>query len=190
MGVSVEENTNQNVEYASFFLRFAAFIIDFTIILLLAAMLGIIGFYSIPPFKNNILLGSLLIFGIYNVYFIGSKYMATPGKRLAGIAVTDNSFNRITYMRAAVRFFSTILSFITLLAGFLMCFFNSKRLCLHDMVAGTVVIKNGEKNEAFYVVLSSNALLFGIFIFLVYALLPFIIFAVLGYYFFWASMSV
>jgi uncharacterized RDD family membrane protein YckC len=55
--------------------------------------------------------------------------------------VTDLAGNRISFGRATVRYFAQYLSVLTLGVGYFIQPFTEKRQALHDMVAGTVVVR-------------------------------------------------
>jgi uncharacterized RDD family membrane protein YckC len=57
------------------------------------------------------------------------------------LEVTDLEGHRIGFGRASGRFFGKIISAITLYIGFLMAGFTEKKQALHDMMAGTLVIR-------------------------------------------------
>jgi uncharacterized RDD family membrane protein YckC len=83
-----------------------------------------------------------LIVGIaYFVGFESSAYQATPGKMALGLIVTDSDGRRISPMRAVGRYFAKILSGMILLIGFIMVAFTERKQGLHDMIAGTLVVK-------------------------------------------------
>jgi uncharacterized RDD family membrane protein YckC len=48
---------------------------------------------------------------------------------------------RISFGRATGRFFAKIISSIILFIGFIMAGFTEKKQALHDMIAGTLVIR-------------------------------------------------
>ena len=79
---------------------------------------------------------------IYHVVMESSDKQATYGKQLLNIRVTDLEGARINTSKAITRNIAKILSTVTLCAGYLMCFFNKKQQCLHDMIADTLVIKD------------------------------------------------
>ena len=58
-----------------------------------------------------------------------------------GIQVTDLQGNRVSFGRALGRTLAKILSAIILYIGFIMAAFTEKKQGLHDMVAGTLVVK-------------------------------------------------
>ena len=70
-----------------------------------------------------------------------SPIKATFGKKIMGIVVTDLNGNPISFGRANVRYFAKIFSLITLLIGFIMTAFTKKKQGLHDIIAGTLVVK-------------------------------------------------
>ena len=59
-----------------------------------------------------------------------------------GIIVTDLDGNQISFGRANGRYWSKIVSSITLLIGYIMAGFTEKKQALHDIIAGTLVLKN------------------------------------------------
>jgi len=80
------------------------------------------------------------------LYFAGSECssaQATPGKKALGLMVTNLDRERISFGRATARYFSKILSELTLYIGYVMIGFTAKKQGLHDMIAGTLVFKKG-----------------------------------------------
>ena len=149
------------VAYAGFWLRFVAFIIDAIVIgsagwimtMPFMASLGMHGFFMgyrpISPEELIPLIGVmfkiLIIRTILNwLYFAlmeSSAWQATLGKKALGLEVTDLQGNRIGFGRATGRFFGKILSALILWIGFIMAGFTEKKQALHDMLAGTLVIR-------------------------------------------------
>ena len=77
-------------------------------------------------------------------YYAGmesSVRQATTGKGILGLRVTDLDGNRITFLRAAIRDLAKIISAFILLIGFIMVAFTERKQGLHDMIAGTLVVK-------------------------------------------------
>lgn len=70
-----------------------------------------------------------------------SAAQATLGKRAIGLRVTDLEGRRISFARATGRFFAKIPSALFLMIGFLMQPFTAKKQALHDIIAGTLVLK-------------------------------------------------
>jgi uncharacterized RDD family membrane protein YckC len=120
--------------YAGFWIRLAAYILDYVILTLvcLSALLiaGGVAFLiirsadatieSIQTHKVPLYLGTNLLGLFYYVYFMRGPWQATPGKRLCGIHITRGDGRAITGWRALGRTFAYILSAIPLGIGFLM----------------------------------------------------------------------
>jgi uncharacterized RDD family membrane protein YckC len=71
-----------------------------------------------------------------------SSMQATLGKMALGLKVTDLNGKQISFGKATGRYFAKIISAIILLIGFIMVAFTEKKQGLHDMIAGTLVVKN------------------------------------------------
>lgn len=78
---------------------------------------------------------------IYHIVMECSDKQATYGKQILKIRVCDEEGKRVGAGRAAGRNFSKFFSALTLFVGYLISFFNRKQQCLHDMIAGTLVVK-------------------------------------------------
>ncbi|GAA4096215.1 RDD family protein [Mucilaginibacter panaciglaebae] len=79
---------------------------------------------------------------IYHIRMESSPKQATYGKQLLKIRVCDMHGKRLTLTHAAKRNLVKVLSVGTLGIGYLFAFFNKQQQCLHDRVAGTLVIKD------------------------------------------------
>ena len=66
---------------------------------------------------------------------------ATLGKMAIGLRVVTSDGQRLSFANATGRYFAKILSAIILLIGFIMIAFTDRKRGLHDMIAGTLVIK-------------------------------------------------
>jgi uncharacterized RDD family membrane protein YckC len=78
---------------------------------------------------------------VYHAAMESSPLRATVGKLLLGVKVTDLSGRRIPFVRALGRFAGKIVSFLILGIGFVMAAFTEKHQALHDLIAGTLVMK-------------------------------------------------
>jgi len=78
---------------------------------------------------------------LYNALFESSSWQATPGKRALGLYVTDLAGQRVSFARASGRFFAKMISGLTLMIGYLMAGFTERKQALHDMIAGTLVLR-------------------------------------------------
>ena len=122
-------------EYAGFFERFLAVLIDAVILSVINAVMRMV--------LGGLVSGLLgLVIGIaYEVYFLSSAKQATIGKQAMGIIVTDLNGGRIDPGKAALRWVGKIISCLILFIGYIMAAFTERKQALHDMIAGTLVLK-------------------------------------------------
>jgi uncharacterized RDD family membrane protein YckC len=78
---------------------------------------------------------------LYFTFMESSKLQATIGKLALGIIVTDLNGNKLDFGKAFIRNLCRIISNMTLLIGYIIAGFTEKRQALHDIIAGTLVIK-------------------------------------------------
>jgi uncharacterized RDD family membrane protein YckC len=71
-----------------------------------------------------------------------SKWQATVGKSVMNLRVTNLEGRRISFGHATGRFFAKIVSsLIPLAIGYIMAAFTERKQALHDLIAGTLVLK-------------------------------------------------
>jgi uncharacterized RDD family membrane protein YckC len=78
---------------------------------------------------------------LYFALLESSKLQGTLGKAALNIRVTDLDGRRISFGRATGRHFGKWLSGLTLLIGYLIQPFTRRRQALHDLLAGTLVVR-------------------------------------------------
>jgi len=78
---------------------------------------------------------------LYFAIMESSASQGTLGKMALGIKVTDLQGNQIGFARATGRYFGKIVSAVILLIGYFMCLFTEKKQCLHDLMAGCLVVR-------------------------------------------------
>lgn len=133
--------------FATLDIRLLAVIIDLFILFAAFAVVVFIVMLFLNSRESKIVaaLSGLLIVPVsklvYGSFMEASDRQATFGKLLMSIKVTDESGNRISSAQAILRNFSKILCIVTLGVGYLMGFFDRRQQCLHDKIAGTMVIK-------------------------------------------------
>ncbi|HYL83644.1 MAG TPA: RDD family protein [Candidatus Angelobacter sp.] len=151
--------------YAGFWERFAAYLIDglilgipFGIVVLLLIMTGVLGVTlhrsPVNPREAAALLGPifLLFFSVFLalvvvqwLYFAvleSSARQATVGKSVMSLRVTNSEGQRISFGHATGRFFAKIVSgMVPLAIGYIMAAFTERKQALHDLIAGTLVLK-------------------------------------------------
>jgi uncharacterized RDD family membrane protein YckC len=90
-------------------------------------------------------LGILIILALQWLYFAGlesSARQATIGKSVMSLRVTDLEGQRLSFGHATGRFFAKLVSgLIPFLIGYLMAAFTEKKQALHDLIAGTLVLR-------------------------------------------------
>jgi uncharacterized RDD family membrane protein YckC/Tfp pilus assembly major pilin PilA len=126
--------------YAGFARRAIACVIDIVVILLLYD-----AYLAVMKPANTDRFGPLAVFAfiawIYHALMESSSWQATLGKRWLGIKVTSLSGERISFARATVRLFAQVLSQLCFYVGYLIAGFTKRRQALHDLIAGTLVVR-------------------------------------------------
>jgi uncharacterized RDD family membrane protein YckC len=134
--------------YASFDQRATAAVLDWFFVSAACVMPA----FVVSLFVNNQLIGLGIAFSllvviplvnlIYHIVMEASAKQATFGKRILKIKVCNMQGKPLSPVHAAGRNFAKVFSVLTLFVGYLMAFFNKQQQCLHDRVAGTLVIKD------------------------------------------------
>lgn len=128
--------------------RLLAVFIDYLIILAVHAFIAIGLMMIVGDQKRMIVIaiGALIVAPftkiVYSTITESSRRQATPGKAMLGLKVCDESGNRLTVARALIRNLAKLLSKLTIGIGYLSGFFDRRQQCLHDKIAGTLVIKD------------------------------------------------
>lgn len=138
------------MQYAGFWLRFVAYVIDSAIVGVLPAIVALI----ITPifFISSRAVAALgVIFFIvpvvgtvgwlYYALMESSTFQATLGKRILALKVTGMNGEPISFGRASGRFFAKILSSMPLMLGYVMAAFTPRKQALHDLIAACLVIR-------------------------------------------------
>ncbi|WP_158628934.1 RDD family protein [Dyella choica] len=123
--------------YGGFWLRFVAWMIDGLIIR--TAL-----FVPEHVFGSTSLTQALIELAVHLVYsplWESSAKQATPGKMVMGLQVTDAYGNRIDMGQAFGRHLGAILSYLPLMIGFVMAGVTTRKQALHDLIAGTFVVR-------------------------------------------------
>jgi len=146
--------TAQPTGYGGFWIRFVAYLLDGILLnIVFWIVFAIVGIDIIPvdPAKidpevfmsqmGTVELVALAVTWLYFALMESSARGATVGKMVLGLRVVDDLGNRISFARATGRFFAKFISAVILLIGFLMAAFTDRKRALHDIIAGTVVVK-------------------------------------------------
>jgi uncharacterized RDD family membrane protein YckC len=156
-----------NTNYAGFWLRFVAIIIDGIIIgvaqsLVIVPILAAVGLgfasgannmdFSDPEQTAGMVASIAALMGgywilamciqiLYFTFMESSKFQATIGKMALGLIVTDLNGAKLDFSKAFIRNLCKIISNITMAIGYIMAGFTEKKQALHDMIASTLVVK-------------------------------------------------
>jgi len=138
------------MQYAGFWLRLVAYLIDSAIV---GALPLIVALIITPIFFNSswavaalgVIIFILPVAGtvgwLYYALMESSTFQATLGKRVMGLKVTGMKGEPVSFGRASGRFFAKIASSIPLMLGYVMAAFTARKQALHDLIAGCVVIR-------------------------------------------------
>ncbi len=136
--------------------RFVAFLVDYFLVIILAyallAVLMIVAGYGLPqPFgaenpsrifgDEPILLFGFLFWTVYSVTWESSSWQATPGKRLFRLRVVGLDGARLSFGRSFARACIKLIGVLACYVGVLPILFTRRRQALHDLLAGTVVLR-------------------------------------------------
>ena len=137
------------VEYAGFWRRFGAFVLDVAAVLLIGFGLSIIIPILLAPLVGlpsdlqivlSIALFWVIVPWLYWAVMESSSRQATLGKSYLDIVVTDVDGGRISFARASARYWARVPSGLILLAGFFMAGFTSRKQALHDILTNCLVV--------------------------------------------------
>ncbi len=156
-----------NSTYAGFWLRLVAYIIDYIIIYVVQSfifipVLGLMGISFASKMDDmgtmsdaetmGMVAGMIAVAGatallttviavLYWSLMESSKYQATVGKIALGLKVTDLDGNSLDFVKSLIRNVCKIISGMILFIGYIMAGFTEKKQGLHDIIAGTLVVK-------------------------------------------------
>ena len=140
-------NKLNNIDYAGFWIRVAASIID-SIILVLVTSPILYSIYGKEYFKSEGLVAGYWdiiikwIFPAVAVIVFWIYKSATPGKMIMGIKIIDmKTGNPPSTSQSIIRYLGYYVSMIPLMLGIIWVAFDEKKQGWHDKLAGTVVIK-------------------------------------------------
>ena len=141
--------SGQDVVYAGFWKRYAAYFIDYILLtvvtLPLSMIINVMGVSSGSEGMQValtlvVMLLSMVISIGYYAGFHASRGGATLGKMAVGIKVVRGNGERISFLRAFCRYLATIVSSLILMIGFIMAAFTERKQALHDMMCDTLVV--------------------------------------------------
>jgi len=159
-----------NVEYAGFWVRFAASVLDGLVILLFALMFGfalgiLAGVLRIHIGKGELwpkLVGFVLSW-LYFATLESGVHCATYGKRAFHLQVlSGDDLDRIGFLRASARWIGRFVSTLVLMIGYLIQPFTPRKRALHDFIAGTVVVVEAPYSRALLLTIAFAPVILGL----------------------------
>lgn len=140
-----DEPDDIEYEYAGFWIRVLASMVDSLILMLVivplvvvAGMMGLIDLDAQYTWLDIV----VQIFSV--VFYIGCwvKFAGTPGKRILKLKILDaDTGEHLTTGKAIIRYVGYIISSIVLLLGLIWVAFDKKKQGWHDKMANSVVVK-------------------------------------------------
>ena len=132
-------------EYAGFWQRAVALLIDWLIVVVIAMPIIVVTFgadyFSLDPVRRS---GDLAIAAVVGAIIVGfwRYFGATPGKLAVGVRIVDAATGAPpSTLRLVIRLLCYVVSAVPFYLGFLWAAFDRKKQGWHDKIAGTVVIQ-------------------------------------------------
>ena len=134
-------------EYAGFWIRLAAALIDFVVIGI------VINFPLTLIYGSDYWLGEQMFYGFWDLVFsyilpfVGTiwfwlRFLGTPGKMALRLRIVDaHTGGKMPLGKAIGRYFAYIVSAIPLFLGYIWVGIDQRKQGFHDKLAGTVVIR-------------------------------------------------
>ncbi len=146
------------VEYAGFWIRFLASVLDSLLLLMVIVPLllmfygpGVLFATESPGLAYDII---NYVLPIIAVIIFWQYRAATPGKLMMDIYIVDaDTLGQPTFVRLLLRYIGYYVSILTLFLGFFWIGWDKRKQGFHDKIANTVVIKKSKSvvNSADYV---------------------------------------
>ena len=138
-------------QYAGFWIRTAASLVDSIIILLLTAPF-MISYYGVDRYLNVIIYGDygnilylllMLVFPCAAFIWFWRHKQGSPGKMLFSLKVLDEETGQtLTLKQSIIRYLGYYACLCSLLLGFIWVAFDAKKQGWHDKMAKSVVVKD------------------------------------------------
>lgn len=130
-------------QYAGFWIRFLAVIIDGIIISIISKILHINNYptFGSMAIRYDMQTWSFILNAGYLIGFWVWK-SATPGKMVLGLKIIEEDGKNLTWQKAVIRYLAMIVSAIPFCLGFIWAGFNPKKQGWHDLLAKTYVVKS------------------------------------------------
>lgn len=147
--------TEPSLPYAGFWRRLVALALDALLLFFPQAILRVL--MGLPVLSYDDEWGDKTaltaeLFGValtvlYCATLEASGGQGSLGQQMLGLTVTDTHGRRIGFGRALTRQFSKLLSTLLCGMGYLLQLWNGKRQTLHDMICGTLVLRQAPEGD-------------------------------------------
>jgi len=136
------------MQYGGFWIRFLALMIDGIILYVVSLVVRKVLGLGITPadlgaamaFGGLLFLLQIVLAATYEGVFVG-HFGATPGKMVLRLKVVMPDGSPVSMPRAFGRYFAKMLSWFTLMIGFIIAGFDPEKRALHDYICSTRVIR-------------------------------------------------
>lgn len=131
-------------EYAGFWIRVGATLIDTVLVVVVAFALGmVLGAFGLVNLEDTTVLEMFInILFIIAYIFCWVKFAGTPGHRLLKLKILDaDTGENLTVGKAIIRYIGYIISSLALAIGLIWVAFDKKKQGWHDKMANSVVVK-------------------------------------------------
>lgn len=147
--VMTEDNQGlpDTLEYAGFWARCGAMLIDTLVLLLVTIPLTVVIYGTLDRQGEHLVMGSwdVIINWLFPVVFVILFWRykgATPGKMITSMKVVDAKTGLIPgFGQSALRYAGYFVSVLPFMLGFFWIAIDKKKQGWHDKIAGTVVIR-------------------------------------------------
>lgn len=135
------------VRYGGFWIRTVAYLLDMVPIMVLSAVSVAVPFFVDPRIGSFVGLAVMVVvalYGFWDAWMLPATRGYTLGKKMLGLAITTDPARTgvgLGWGKAFVRLIGLAISGAVFGIGFLLVAFTSKKQGLHDMIAGTFVVR-------------------------------------------------
>jgi len=137
-----------NLEYAGFWLRTGAALVDTIIILIIAMPLSLLvygwGYFDSDKFiRGSADLAINYLLPLIATIILWRRFQATPGKMALKLRIVDAVSGETASVRqCCIRYFGYLISALPLGLGLIWVAFDQRKQGWHDKMAGTVVVRD------------------------------------------------
>jgi uncharacterized RDD family membrane protein YckC len=134
----------RSTAYGGFWIRTLAYVIDTLIIVILSEIIvQFLKYFAEDVDLSAVAITLPLLISFIYMTIQWSSVQATIGQKLCGLKVVNAiTETKISFLRAVGRWFALLLAMFILFVGVIMVAFTERKRGLHDMLAGTYVVKS------------------------------------------------